>query len=321
MRCTGGWPRSGWACVLAMATVLGCADSDPAGESAGEPPASAGGTPAGAQLARRADTGDERARPAYEAAGAPLYAERLLGCGYWGGPVRTWISDAHEQTYFLQEFGNLDVWDSQLPFEGAESKLAFRYRGGFDVRFVHGATRDVYGAAGFDEEGDLVLELWRLVPSGPEPRPPSAGAPAVQTELFDKAFEVTRVHDAPVAAELLGLAVDREVRYALLLTRDDASGDVVLHQHDLTPGSALVPILTSREQPALASMRILTIQEHVERGRVADLFDDLPYTRRLWLVDADDDGRFDAAPLIGDPTFFNFEGRDEQALWRDLRCP
>ena len=242
------------------------------------------------------------ARDDADAAGA----EAGLGFMEEGMPI--WSNGNFRQTLFATNFRDIRVLD-EMKSGGTWSSLSFTRTANFDVLRVASATRDVFALAGFDEDGDFVLQRWKLQSN-------IAVEPPV---LVPKHFVVVEIFRGPLAPEIRALEFDAETRFILALLRDPPIS--TLYRFENVPGATPTVHSDSTAVPALAVMNYMKKFDHSEVGRLWRLDDNPVYNFRVFLVDFENDGVFDGPPFPITRLAWESTGLDAYDFWDPLMGP
>ncbi len=127
------------------------------------------------------------------------------------------------------------------------------------------------------------------------------------------------IYRGPLAPEVIDLGFDPEQRFLMALLRDGT--DVFLFRFDNAASTTPTLVVDSLSVPEAGAMQTIQRWNHEVLGRVRLLSDGPAYSTRIALVDSDNDGSFDGAPIIGDRTIFVTSGIDRCDLWDDLLGP
>lgn len=225
--------------------------------------------------------------------------------------VWTWIAPTQRQRLHLANFRELRLVDERRETaDGPWIATSHAARADFDVLWPASAGAGVLALAGFDAEGALVVERWELrgVPTGDGP----GGASR-------EPFEITPLFRGPLGDGLHDVGFDHQGRYLLLLVRQGES--VALQRLENRPGARPEKVLDSGRLPELAAMRHVQQLRHVRLGITWQMLDSPLEELRILLVDGDDDGRLDDAPIVADAARMAELGLEDWADWRPLIGP
>lgn len=232
-------------------------------------------------------------------------AEHLVE-GVW-----TWIAPTQRQRLHLTDFRDVRLVDERRETaDGPWVATSHEARADFDVLWPAAAGAGVLALAGFDAEGALVVERWELRGA------PAGDGPGVAGRA---PFEITPLYRGPLGDGLHAVGFDHRGRYLLLLVRQGQS--VALQRLENRPGAQPERLLDSGSQPELAAMRHLQQLRHARLGITWQLLASPLEELRILLVDGDDDGRLDGAPLVADAARMAELGLEDGADWRPLNGP
>lgn len=225
--------------------------------------------------------------------------------------VWTWIAPLQRQRLHLTNFREVRLVDERRKTaEGPWVATSHEARADFDVVWPASAGAGVLALAGFDGEGALVVERWEL-----------RSEPARDEALVADAspFDVTPIFRGPLGDGLHAVGFDHRGRYLLLLVREGES--VALQRLENRPGAQPERLLDSGGLPELAAMRHLQQFRHARLGITWQLLASPLEELRILLVDGDDDGRLDGAPLVADSARLAVLGLDDWTEWHSLLGP
>ncbi len=216
------------------------------------------------------------------------------------GPIRVWAQPDFIQGYHLYyNARKLEVVDQRPdPVTGVWQQAS--YVGFASFKISHAATaRDgrfaLAGWAGASDD-EFVIERWNLG----SPRPPRFMFGTGTSVPFPvKNLVRTEIYRGPLGVTLRGFEFDAEERY-MLAVLEDGAGLVSLYQFPNRANVTPVVVADSSTYPELASVRHIQKFDHPDGGRQLEAYWEPPSTFSLIFVDADNDGVFDGAPVMGE---------------------
>ncbi len=238
-------------------------------------------------------------------------AEGLAGLGYLGIGMLSWEDASIKQTYTASNYSSVEVFDRIVDPRSGEIETVLHERSApFTLRDVDSATLDVFCVAGFKANGDFVLERWTLSPTLLRFRIGDSGL-RIQEGPFGKnhlkVFTRTEIYSGPLGSEYRAMAFDPEERFILVLLGDGTTRS--LYRFNNEASTAPILMHTSAQIPELAIIGQMQCGTHVVVGRAWNFMAaDMNDPTRLMLIDSDNDGTFDGAPLVGDLNSFYAAG-------------
>lgn len=245
------------------------------------------------------------------------------GLGSWSEGVPVWSTSTESQRFVIRGFRDVEVIDRKLnATTGQWSSVTHYGSASFSVRDGASAGEDQLCFAGFAADGDFVLERWSLVPVAATS---STGGPSAQVLNQDglplKRMRKTEICRGPVADELRGIEFDAEGRY--IMAHVVLQSQHLLYRFDNQENTDPVVVMDAYSLPELPLMTTMVKAHSSTYGRVL-LLDDAPggdYGIRVALVDPDNDGHFDAPPMVGDRAYFMAAGFYDPGAWVSLVGP
>lgn len=231
-----------------------------------------------------------------------------------GMPI--WRAATLRQTLFATNFREIRILD-EVQDQGEWVGLAHTRTADFDVLRIASAKKDLLALGGFDASGDFVLQRWKLKSVLGLASAQVGGQ--IQAGLLHKVFQVSEIYRGPLAPEIRALEFDAEARFILALMGDPAG--VTLYSFQNAMGTTPAVISDSSAVPDLAAMNFMKKFDHSQVGRLWRLDDHPVYALRVFLVDFDNDGIFDSAPIPFDRQAWEATGLDEYAFWDSLTGP
>lgn len=229
-----------------------------------------------------------------------------------------WRAPGFRQRYTAINFNSVVVTDFAEGTGGAWFSVAHQSSATFYVMRVACGGLDRYAVLGLTRDERPVVELWRLVPSDESAVVVSGNGAGVPASLVPKVFEKRRIYTGSPGSGALALEYDPADRFVLAAI-EDAQGVARILQLD-TDNSPATPVVLadSISMPVLARMSFAQKGDHAVLGRVFEFTTDLSDYVRLLFVDANNDGVFDGAPLVGDAAYWSSSGFDRYEDWTAL---
>ena len=256
--------------------------------------------------------------PLNDAPNAELAGASAIGYDEEG--VMVWREDGYRQRLYVTGFALVEVVD-EFYHAPSDSWIETRNHGSASYQILHveSAGPDVFVCGGFSEDGDVVLERWKLnrigipqlddVPYGTiPPAPPTVG------------FRKVEVYRGPLATNLYGIGLDPQGRYMLALTGTDQGADT-LYKLALQASSTPVVVRDTNSLPELSQVYHLKLMDHVQLGRSCVLDAGYDGDFQIILADSQNDGVFEAAPIVGDYPYFTQLGLDTYEDWDAFMHP
>lgn len=234
-----------------------------------------------------------------------------------GEPI-AWREPGLEQRYTAVDFNSVLVTDSAKSANGAWASVTHQSSADFAVMQITYGGLDRYALFGLSRENKLVVELWKLVPADGTIIAQGPVGGDASTQLAPKSFEKTRIFEGAQDHEPVAIEYDPADRYVVCAMRDP-QGEVSLSQLDAqNPATPPVPLHDSTAIPELNEVQYAQKFDHAQLGRVFVFGTAFASHERIVLVDTDDNGVFDGAPLVGDDDFFASQGLDHFEDWVNL---
>ena len=235
----------------------------------------------------------------------------VANLGYVGIGMLSWEDASIKQTYTASNFSAIQVVDQVYDSQSGQSDTVIHELSvPFTLRDVDSATLDVFCVAGFNADGDFVLERWTLAPlvqgsrSGFFSLPPQEGPFG---EIISKDFTRTEIYSGPLDPDYYAMAFDPDERFVLVLLGDGTTRSLYRFNNEASTSPTLMH--SSTQIPELGVIGQIWCGTHAVVGRAWNFMaEDLADKTRLMLIDSDNDGVFDGPPLVGDLDSFYAAG-------------
>jgi len=235
-----------------------------------------------------------------------------------GGDLLGWREAGFEQHFTAVNFNSVRVTDSVQDPSGAWQSVTHQSSASFSVLHVASGGLDRYAVFGLMRNKEPVVELWDLVPDEGTVVVQGAVGGATSPQLVPKKFQKTRIFKGAPDQGAVAFEYDPAGRYVVCAIRGP-QGEVSLLQIDAQdPAASPVILYDSTAIPELNEVQYAQKADHVLLGRVFKFGTAFASHRRIMLVDTDNDGVFDGAPLVGDDDFFETLGLDVFEDWTSL---
>ncbi|MEW5749018.1 MAG: hypothetical protein AB1793_09595 [Candidatus Thermoplasmatota archaeon] len=235
-----------------------------------------------------------------------------------GDGLTAWREPGFEQRYTAENFNSVLVTDSAQDAGGEWQSVTHQSSANFSVLHVASGGRDRYAVLGLTREKEPVVELWNLVSDSGTVVLLGGSGGSIPPQLVPKRFRKTRIFEGVPDQGAVALEYDPAGRYVVCAIRDP-QGEVSLVQINAQDLAAPPVVLyDSTAIPELNDLQYAQKGDHVVLGRVFVFGTAFASHRRIMLVDSDNDGVFDGAPLIGDDDFFESLGLDVFEDWTSL---
>jgi hypothetical protein len=239
----------------------------------------------------------------------------VFGQGYMGDGLTAWRELGFKQHYTAENFNSVLVTDSVQDATGAWQSVTHQSSANFSVLHVASGGLDGYAVFGLTRDKKPVVELWNLVSAAGTVVVQGGGTPP---QLVAKAFQKTGIHEGAPDHKAVAFEYDPAGRYVVCAIRDP-QGEVSLTQFDAqSPTTPPVVLYDSTAIPELNEVQYAQKADHALLGRILVFGTAFASHKRIMLVDSDNDGVFDGAPLVGDDDFFASQGLDRYEDWISL---
>lgn len=236
------------------------------------------------------------------------------------GELTAWREPGRKQTYTAENFNSVLVTDSVQDASGAWQSVTHQSSANFSVLHVASGGLDRYAVFGLTRDKSPVVELWNLAPAEASIVVQGSldGYSYTQLDLVAKDFQKTRIFKGGPDSGAVAFEVDPAGRYVVCAIRDP-QGEVSLLQIDAQTSAVPPTVLyDSTTIPKLSEVQYAQKADHALLGRVFVFGTAFDARKRIMLVDGDNDGVFDGAPLVGDDSFFSSQGLDRFEDWISL---
>ena len=243
----------------------------------------------------------------------------MTSLGYVELGMNVWSDVDHRQTLHMSDFEIVELVDEFLDPTSGEWLETSHYGGAsFGLFHMSGAGPDVFACGGIAANGDIVLERWKLNRNGvPELEPALYGEPLSLPPSVG--FRKKEIYRGPLGTDIYSVDLDPQYRYMIALV--GTNGSHVLYQFDIQQVGPPVVLLDSSTVPEIDQMFYAETMDHYQLGRTCVLREGLGGQNKIVLVDSNNDGVFDGAPLVGDRGYFASLGLDDHSDWDDFRRP
>lgn len=219
-----------------------------------------------------------------------------------------WRASDREQRFTAVNFNSVRVTDSVRNSNGDWQSVAHQGSTNFSLMQITHGGLDRYALSGLTRDGRLVVELWSLVSAQGTVVVQGASGTSTSPQLVAKTFQKTRIIEGAQGHKPVAIEYDPAGRYVVCAIRDP-QGQVSLNRLDpRIPASPLTLLHDSTTIPELNGVQYAQKFDHAQLGRILVFGTAFEAHKRIVLVDADNDGVFDGAPIVGDDAFFEAQG-------------
>lgn len=229
-----------------------------------------------------------------------------------------WVLPGFVQTYAGENFSTLVVTDKALLSTGDWEELQHQDSASFILMHVACGKLDEFALLGFDRADNIIIALWSLVGgSGTAVRHGTNGA-VPSGLLRPKEFKKKRLFKGLPGSAPRGLELDPDGRFVVYVTKSPNQITTVFQLDCQDPNAIPVELLNSTQIPELSDIEHLEKFDHAALGRVYVCETSIVNRTRVIFVDANNDGVFDGAPIVGDDTLIDSLGLGNYEYWINL---